>query len=290
MLRSNQTYKMKTKNTEQKVLNTIKKYKLASKKDRILVALSGGKDSTTVLYILRGAGFQVSALMIDLHLGEWSEKHKKNMQKFCENIGVKLHIIDLRKELGSGICFIKQVVKEKKNLSGCTVCGVIKKWILNKYAKKLGATRLATGHNLDDEAQTVLINFLKGNLYLGVGSKPLTGIEQKTQKIFVQRIKPLFFIPEEEIREYSKKMKFPVLYEKCPCAFGTYRIETRQWMRNLNLTNKEKLKIVEGFQKLIPKLEKKTEKREIRACKTCGEPASHEVCNACCILSCLKEM
>jgi len=276
---------------EKKVLQIIKKYRLASKKDKVLVALSGGKDSTSVLYILKKAGFDVSALMIDLHLGLWSEKHKKNMTGFCDELEVNLHVVDLRKELGSGICFIKQVVKEKKNLSGCTVCGVIKKWILNKYAKKLKATKLATGHNLDDEAQTVLMNFLKGNLYLGVGSKPATGRIQENEKKFVQRIKPLFFMPEEEIREYSKKMNFPVLYEKCPCAFGTYRIETREWMRDLNLTSKQKLKIVEGFQKLIPNLEKKEKgKRELRECKICGEPASHEVCNACCILSCLKEM
>lgn len=284
---------MKIRGFEKKVLETIKKYKLADKKDKILVALSGGKDSTAVLYILRKAGFSVEALMIDLHLGKWSEKHKENMEKFCSELKVPLHIVDLRKELGSGICFIKQVVKEKKNLSGCTVCGVIKKWILNKYAKKLGATRLATGHNLDDEAQTVLMNFLKGNLYLGVGSKPLTGIKQKTQKSFVQRIKPLFFMPEEEIRNYSKQMNFPILYEKCPCAFGTYRIETREWMRDLNLTSKEKLKIVSEFQKLIPRLEKKQEregKRELRECSVCGEPSSHEVCNACGILSCIKNI
>jgi len=283
---------MKIKNTgifEQKVLQTIKKYNLAKKKDKILVALSGGKDSTSVLYILKKEGFDVSALMIDLHLGKWSEKHKENMQRFCSELKVPLHIVDLRKELGSGICFIKQVVKEKKNLSGCTVCGVIKKWILNKYAKKLGATKLATGHNLDDEVQTVLMNFLKGNLYLGIGSKPATGKIQNNEKRFVQRIKPLFFMPEEEIRDYSKAMKFPVLYEKCPCAFGTYRIETRSWMRELNLSSKEKLKIVSGFQKIIPQLEKRQEKRELRECRICGEPSSHDVCNACGILSCVKK-
>lgn len=275
---------------ERKVLRTIKKYKLATKKDRVLVALSGGKDSTTVLYILRKYGFDVSGLMIDLKLGKWSEKHKENMIKFCKKLNIPLHIVDLRKELGSGICFIKQVIKEKKNLSGCTVCGVIKKWILNKWAKKLKATKLATGHNLDDEAQTVLMNFLKGNLHLGAGSKPATGIKQENQKKFVQRIKPLFFMPEEEIRRYSEKMRFPVLYEKCPCAFETYRTETREWMRDLNLSSKEKLEIVNGFQKLIPKLEKGKEKRDLRECKICGEPSSHEVCNACGILRCVREI
>ncbi len=270
---------------EKKVLQTIENYHLLDKKDKIVVALSGGKDSVSVLYILHKLGYNVSALMIDLRLGEWSKKHKENMIGFCNKLGVKLNIIDLRKELGWGMCSIKQALKEKKNLSGCTVCGIIKKWILNKYAKKLKFDKIATGHNLDDECQTVLMNFLKGNVLLGVGSKPATGIKQKNNKTFVQRIKPLFFIPESEIRKYSKKMKFPVIYEKCPCAFGTYRIETREWMDFL--TDKEKLKIVESWQALIPKLEKENQ-TQANICEICGEPARGKICNACKIFSELK--
>jgi len=149
----------------------------------------------------------------------------------------------------------------------------------------LKATKLVTGHNLDDETHTVLMNFLKGNLLLGVNSKPLTG---QPREGFVQRVKPLFFVDEEEIRKYSKMKNFPVLYEKCPCAFGTYRIETRHWMNSLQLSTKEKLEIVQNFQKIIPKLAKKQGEREMRECKFCSEPTNHEVCNACQILGILK--
>ena len=77
-------------------------------------------------------------------------------------------------------------------------------------------------------------------------------------------------------------MKFPVLYERCPCAIGTYRVDTRAWLDVID--NKEKLKIVENFQKLIPKLREK-KVREIRKCKVCGEPATWDVCNACKVLA-----
>ncbi len=263
---------------EKQVLDIIKKYKLLKKKDKVVVALSGGKDSVSILYLLKKFGYDVSALMIDLHLGGWSDGNLENMKKFCKELNVKLNVVDIRKELGWGMCSIKNVLKKKKNLSGCTVCGIIKKWVLNKWAKKLKADKIVTGHNLDDECQTVLMNFLKGNVYLGANSTPATGTKQKG---FVQRIKPLFFVAESEIKKYSIKNKFPVIYEKCPCAFGTYRIETRGWMSGIS--NKEKLKIVNGFQKLIPDLRKQI-KGEVRVCKSCGEPGRGEICKACKIL------
>jgi len=268
---------------EKKVVETIEKYGLIKEKDKVVVALSGGKDSASILYILKKLGYNVEGLMIDLHLGNWSKIHNENMIRFCEANEVPLTIVDLKKEVGQGICFIKAVLKKSQNLTGCTVCGVIKRWILNKWAKKLGADVLVTGHNLDDEAQNVLMNFLKGHVLLGVNSSPATGgIKIKG---FVQRVKPLFFVPESEILEYAKSKKFDILYDKCPCAFGTYRVETREWMKGIS--DLEKKKIVENFQKLVPKLRSENV-WEIKKCGKCGEPSRRELCNACKIFSCLK--
>lgn len=277
---------------EKEVKKIIDSYALFNKNEKIIVALSGGKDSTSVLYILKKLGYNVEGLMIDLNLGQWSEVHKKNMSLFCKELKIKFHIVDLKKEFGQGICFIKKIVKEKKNLSGCTVCGVIKRWILNKWSKKLSADKIVTGHNLNDECQTILMNFLKGNLYLGINSTPMTGIS-KSEKInfsikknFAQRVKPLFFISESKIKEYSKKMNFPILYDRCPCAIGTYRVETRKWI--LEISDSDKLRIVNNFQKIIPKLKKKKSFGEIKNCKICGEPSRKDICNACEMFLCLK--
>ena len=267
---------------EKQIKRTIEEYSLIKKRDRVVVALSGGKDSTTILHILHKLGYQVEGLMIDLHLGEWSKIHRRNMEDLCNSLKVPLHIADLKKEIGSGICFIKGVLKKEKNLTGCTVCGIIKKWILNKWAKKLKADILVTGHNLDDEAQTILMNFLKGNIFLGVNSSPSTGI--RNQEGFVQRVKPLFFISESEIRKYSEKQKFKILYDKCPCAIGTYRSETKDWLNEI--TDKEKLRIVRGWQKIIPRL-RENQSGEVRKCKSCGEPTRNEVCKACGIFNVL---
>lgn len=271
-------------NLENKIKRTIEKYSLIRKKDKVVVALSGGKDSTTVLHILHNLGYNVEGLMIDLHLGEWSNIHRRNMEEFCKEREIPFHVADLKKELGQGICFIKTVLKKEKNLTGCTVCGIIKRWILNKWAKKLNADVIATGHNLDDESQTVLMNFLKGNIFLGVNSTPSTG--ERNQEGFVQRVKPLFFIPETEIKKYAEEKKFKILYDRCPCAIGTYRVETRSWMEGIS--TKEKLKIVEGWQKFIPYL-KTRQTGKIQKCKICGEPARNEVCKACGIFGVLQK-
>jgi tRNA-5-methyluridine54 2-sulfurtransferase len=267
---------------EKKIADTIEKYKLIEKSDKVVVALSGGKDSTSVIYILKKLGYNVHGLLIDLDLGEWSKTHNEKMTKFCEEIGVPLTIVDLKKELGQGICFIKAVLKKQKNLTGCTVCGIVKRWILNKWAKKLGADKLVTGHNLDDEPQNVLMNFLKGNVLLGVNSSPSAG--GKRVDGFAQRIKPLFYVPEDEVMKYAKSKNFDILYDKCPCAFGTYRVETRDWMKDVS--NKEKLAIVTNFQKLVPGLRNKNV-FEFRKCKKCGEPSRSEFCNFCKIVSSL---
>ena len=270
---------------EKKVVKTIRDYDLISEGDRVVVALSGGKDSTSVLYILKKLGYDVSGLMIDLGLGEWSRIHNENMKKFCDGLGVDLTIVDLKHELGQGICFIKAVLKKKKGLTGCSVCGTVKRWILNRWARKIGADKLVTGHNLDDECQNVLMNFLKGNLVLGARSAPKTGNGRREtgdgELGFVQRVKPLFFVPESEIRKFAKMKKFDILYNKCPCAFGTYRVETRDWMKVIS--DAEKLKIVEEFLNLNLSVDE----RELGKCEKCGEPASSELCNFCKIVGSL---
>ncbi|UCD02944.1 MAG: TIGR00269 family protein [Candidatus Aenigmatarchaeota archaeon] len=266
---------------ENKVKKTIDDYKLVNKKDRTIVACSGGKDSTTTLYLLKKFGYNVEGLIIDLRIGEWSEKNLKNVKHFCEGLGVPLHVLDMRKEFGCSICYIRSGIQSKEKLNNCAICGVIKRWMLNKKARTLKGVRLATGHNLDDEAETVLMTFFKGKPEIMLGAGPhTTGIMDDK---FVPRIKPLYFCSNKEVARYSKYRKFPVLYDPCPCSIGTYRRDIRMWLAELERHFPGiKDNIVNNFLALLPAIKKKyNPDRKLRYCSVCEEPSRNEICKRC---------
>lgn len=262
---------------ETQVKKTLKQIKL-NKNEKILVALSGGKDSTTTAYLLKKFGYNIGGIHIDLKIGKYSEDCLKAVKKFCEELKIKLYVYDIKKEMGSGICYLRSAVQsrhEKGKLKNCAICGVIKKWILNREARKLKADKIATGHNLDDEAQTFLVNIFKGSPELSANSGPIS--KNVGSKKFVPRIKPLFYILEDDIREYSKKNNLPVVYEKCPCALDSYRIQVREFLNTLS--RKEKENIIKNFDRVSKKIQNK--KIDVKYCELCGEPARKNVCKKC---------
>jgi uncharacterized protein (TIGR00269 family) len=287
---------------EKRVKGTIERYGLLSKKDRVLVACSGGKDSTTTLYILHKLGYDVEALSIDLHIGDYSKRNIENIKGFCREQKIKLHLVDLRDEFGSSICYIREGIQGKKKLSNCTICGVVKRWILNRKAREFGATRLATGHNLNDESETVLMNLLKGNPELGLGMGPKTGYTNDGS--FVQRIKPLYFCTNEEVRAYSEFMGFPVVYEPCPCSVGVFRRKIRNELKELEKAYPDiRLRLVRNFLKMLPGLRERYStgskgKRgsdgkmgvecKIGRCELCGEPSRNKLCRLCSLIKIQK--
>ncbi len=276
---------------ERKVKRTVRQYELVDPKDKVLVAASGGKDSTAALYILNKLCKQrrqkLEAVIIDLGIGDYSKKNLTNLRKVCKKYKIKLHEFSFKEEFGYSLCYIKSVLKGKGfDIKSCTVCGVLRRYVLNKFARANGFTKLVTGHNLDDESQTVLMNQFKGNIWLSAKLGPMGGAVKS--KRFIPRIKPLYFCPEKEIELYSKCMKFPVLYKRCPCIVEAYRNRVRVMLNNFEQENPgTKNGIINSFLDVLEFLKSK-QKGKVKYCTNCGEPTTAKICKTCEILSKLK--
>lgn len=258
-------------NIETQVKKTLKKIKI-SKKEKILVAVSGGKDSSVTAYLLHKFRYNIEAIHINLGMGIYSEKCLNAVEKLCENLKIKLHVYDIKKEMGKTM---PEIFKSKdKKSNNCFLCGVIKKWILNKKARELKADKIATGHNFNDELETFLINIFKGSLKLSANSGPI--LKTKDKK-FTIRIKPLFFIDKKRIEDYIKKLNIKYVRGTCPYRKETYRVEARHFIKKLS--DKEKENLMKNLLELAKKIKK--DESEIKYCKICKEPSRKEICKKC---------
>ncbi|HIH15325.1 MAG TPA: TIGR00269 family protein [Nanoarchaeota archaeon] len=271
---------------EKKVRKTIRVYKLVEKKDEIAVAVSGGKDSLTVLDILyniykENKKITLKALMIDEGIKGYRNECIAPTKKFCKERKIPLEIVSYKKEFSFDL---DQVVKGRKP---CSVCGVLRRSLLNSYAKKLQVKKLATGHNLDDEAQTIIMNQFRKNIGASARLGPMTGIED--HEAFVRRIKPLYFMSEKEIMTYAFLKGIVREFNECPYNKESYRNQVREMLNNFEeLYPGTKHSIVSSFMEILPALQKQEKKGKIKYCMKCKEPSSQDVCQKCAVLEQLK--
>ncbi len=266
---------------ESKVKATIKKDKLVEKGDKICVALSGGKDSCLTLYLMdkffgKRPDINVFALSIDEGIKGYRDESIKKARKLCKKLNIPFHLYSFKEEFGKTM---DEILKNKE-ARACTYCGVFRRYILNKKSRELGATRLATGHNLDDEIQSIFINNLKGdtNRLMRLGAKPVA-----VKKDFVNRIKPLRYIPEKETTLYAMLNGIEFHDSRCPNAEDSVRFDVRKFLNDMEEKYPgTKHIIICHFDTILPALRKYfADKGSVGVCPKCGEPTSRALCKVC---------
>lgn len=268
---------------ESKIAKTISRFDLIKDNDHIGVAVSGGKDSLTVLRAIkrlsdRNPTLTVSALAIDEGIHGYRDKTLVTAQEACDKLGITLHITSYKDAFGMPLDDILQNIKVKP----CTVCGIFRRYLLNRKAKELGFTKLATGHNLDDEAQSILMNQFRNDVKASARLGPRTGV--KDQKGFIPRIKPLYLCTEKEVTTYAFLKGILDTFTECPNASQAYRAEVRETLNQMELKYPgTKYSLINSFLETLPMLREKYKSGSVSECPRCGEPSAspEKLCNAC---------
>ncbi|MEM2784931.1 MAG: ATP-binding protein [Candidatus Pacearchaeota archaeon] len=253
---------------------------------KICVALSGGKDSAVCFYVLKKLGYKVTPFHINLGIPLFSEKSLEKSLELGELLKEKVRIIDLKEELGFSI--EELLMKNKKKLP-CKVCGTVKRYIFNKFAFENNFDYIATGHNLSDIAAQGL-NILINNQFDGFKNL-LPLLPTKKEQKLCGRIKPLFFLSDEEIWLFARANEIPFLEEKCPYTADTPSLH--QFKKFLNAIEKERPGTVRRFGFAFIELGKRFEEifkkeRKFRQCVACGYPSTTKKCYFCRLIQKIK--
>ena len=216
----------------EQVERAIQKYKMFTRQERLLVAVSGGKDSLSLWDILTRLGYQADGLYISLGIDSgigYSAESRRLSEQFVSQHSLRLHVVDIGAEYGAGIPEIAEHTQRGRG-KPCSVCGLSKRHVMNRVARENGYQALVTGHNLDDEAAVLLGNTLNWASSYLVRQGPV--LEAKGEGL-VRKVKPLCRMYEREMAAYALLSGIEYIYEECPFATGATSIYYKELLNKL---------------------------------------------------------
>jgi tRNA-5-methyluridine54 2-sulfurtransferase len=256
----------------------IEKYRMFDRNSRVLVAVSGGKDSLSLWDILARLGYQADGLYIGLGIDgglQYSDRSHQLSQDFAQKHGLKLHTVDVQEQHGETIPEIARRTTRGRS-KPCAVCGLTKRHVMNRVARDEGYDVLVTGHNLDDEAAVLFGNTLNWSSGHLVRQGPVL---EANQPGLVRKAKPLCRFYEREMAAYALLRGIEYIYDECPYAEGSKSIYYKEILNKLEadrpgaklsfylsfLQAKEAGMFAEGADK---------GREALHTCPSCGQPTS----------------
>jgi len=275
-----------TQTTLDRVRRTINRQKMFEEDDRIVVAISGGKDSAVLLHVLHQieANFPKSELIpvtVDEGIKGYRDKALEAARELTKSLNLDLEIVSFKNLFDYSL---DDLVKKRtdKSLGACSYCGVFRRRALNEAAEKLEADVIAVGHNLDDEAQTIMMNIMRGD------SRRIARTNVPRSRSIdglVPRVKPLTELSERDIVAYSHHLK--LVYHDVPCPYSgeAYRNDLKSFLNEMEHKRPGTLlailrsaeSMTEAFLSIVSDWSPKT-------CERCGSPSPSDICKACALL------
>ncbi|MDD1695978.1 MAG: TIGR00269 family protein [Methanoregula sp.] len=266
---------------ELRVAETMKSQRMITNGDRIAVALSGGKDSTALLLLLSHLlpswqDVRIIAITIDEGITGYREETIKAAEQLTHKLGIEHRCISFIDLFGESL----DTLLRGRETQACSICGILRKKALAVGARQAGATKLATGHNLDDEAQSVLMNAFRSDL-----PRLVRNSAENSSGTFIPRIKPLTFIPEKEIAMYLFQNNAWHMLPECPYTRYALRLEVRKMLSVFEFKNPgTMLNLLESKKKIERYCSGSPAWGNLHSCRRCGDPCSGDLCQVCSLL------
>jgi uncharacterized protein (TIGR00269 family) len=269
-----------------KTAKTISKYNMIQNDELVAVAVSGGKDSLTLLKIMNemasNHNFRIKAITIDEGIPGYRNEALEIVENFCQNLNIELTTYSY-KELFELTLDEALDLRENEKMSSCSICGTLRRRAMEYAAKDIGANVIATGHNLDDTLQTFVINMLSGD------TNKVGWMDPDTSGNSLRKIKPFCEIYESEIVFYAFTNNIPFQSEPCPHMNEGIRTEIREFLNSLeNQHSGIKNNLYQSIIK-VSQIVKNSNQKQKMICEKCGSECTGTICSVCNMVLKLKE-
>jgi uncharacterized protein (TIGR00269 family) len=249
-------------------------YDMFGRGDRILVAVSGGKDSLALWDVLLDLGYRADGLYLGLGIGDYSSRSAEVVRAYARGRGARLLEVDLADEYG----FDVPTAGARGSRSTCAVCGLSKRYVFNRAARQHGYDVVATGHNLDDEAATLLGNTLRWQTDYIARQHPVLPEEEG----LARKVKPLYRLSELETAAYAFLRGIDYVVEECPLVAGNTQLRYKEAMNALEARSPgTKAQFFLGYLERGAPLFASQDDATLGPCERCGQPTTGRFCAFC---------
>jgi len=259
---------------QRQVERTIAQDKMFGKDDRVLIAVSGGKDSLALWEILAGLGYATTGLHLALGIGEYSSESTRKTQAFASARGLELVTVDLA-ELAEPVPTLARFT----NRPPCAACGLAKRHFMDKIADERGFSVLATGHNLDDEAARLMGNVMHWQMDYLAKQRPVL---ESTHERFARKVRPLYRLTEYEMAAYAFFRGIDYILDECPNSVGATQLIYKDALNRMEAEMPgAKMSFVRDFLRNAQPLLAAADTRPPSSCERCGMPSFGALCAFC---------
>ena len=260
---------------KKQVREAIRRHRMFEKDERVLVAVSGGKDSLALWDVLLDDGYAATGLYLDLGIFDYSKESRAKCEAFAEARGAKLLVVSVEEAVGAPIPGVKEATRRPP----CSACGLSKRYLTNRAALEHGFPVVATGHNLDDEAATLFGSILHWETESLSRQSPVL---PATHPKLVRRVKPLFRLSERETAAYAFLRRIDYIVEECPFSRGATSLLYKEILNRLeDAAPGAKHNFLYGFFERARPTFEHSEGIELNECVRCGQVTTGTLCAFC---------